>query len=249
LGVASFVGANLADADMTGADLSNTNMRDSVMTGAILADVEDQGMISYGAITEADMGNKLENLGKSLAELLEEHTLWVSTAGSAGRKLDLSDYDLRDVLNLRKFPLTAIDASGAIFIGQDLREAEMQSGVFDRSDFRDCNLGGADLRGSSFKYSVFTRANMKGVKLCPLEFKKDGQESRLKRVDMSGSIMKYANFEAADLRDCILMGVDLSHANLKGADLRRADLTGAILDEANLDGAKLDDTAIDLANL
>jgi uncharacterized protein YjbI with pentapeptide repeats len=86
---------------------------------------------------------------------------------------------------------------------------------------------------------------MKGAKLCPLEFRKDGQESRLQRVDLSGSIMKYGNFEYADLRDCIMMGVDLSHANLKEADLRRVDLTGAILDGANLDGAKLDDAIID----
>lgn len=245
---ANFVGANLAEADMTGADLSNANLRDSVMTGAVLAGIEDHGMVSFGAVTEADMGNKLENLGKTLAELLEEHTLWVSTAGKVGRQLDLNDYDLRDVMDLRKFPLTAIAANGAIFIGQDLRQAEMQSGAFDRADFRDCDMGGSDLRGSSFKYGVFTRVNMKGAKLCPLEFRKDGQESRLKRVDMSGSIMKYSNFESADLRDCILMGVDLTNSNLKGADLRRADLTGAILDGANLDGAKLDGTTIELVD-
>jgi uncharacterized protein YjbI with pentapeptide repeats len=153
LGGASFEGANLTDADLTGSNLSHANMRSSIITGTLMARTERTGLDLSGSVTERDMGSKLENLGKTLPELLEEHTLWVATAGRSGRQLDLSGYDLRDVLDLKKFPLTAIHCVGGNFLNQDLRGAEMQSGVFDRSDFRDCKMVEADLRGSSFKYA------------------------------------------------------------------------------------------------
>lgn len=248
---ANFEGANLADVDLSGANISFANMRKSIITGVILDDAETQGLDRRDVITEADMGNKIENLGKTLHELLEEHTLWVATAGEKGRQLDLSGYDLRDVIDLRKFPFTAIHAKGSNFLNQNLEYADLQSANFDRADFRDCNLKGADLRGSSFKYAMFTRADLSGAKLCPLEFKKGRwrDKKHLQRSDLSGANLRYASLEGADMRDCIMMGADLTNANLKSSDLRRADLTGAILNEVNLRNTKLEDTVIDLEDL
>jgi len=246
---ASFEGANLADADLTGSDLSDTNMRQSIMTGTVMEGTEQHGMDDTAAITEEDMGSKLENLGKSLPELLEEHTLWVATAGRNGRQLDLSGYDLRDVLDLKKFPLTAIQCTNSNFLNQDLRGAELQSGIFDRSDFRDCDMAGADLRGASFKYAQMARVNLSGALMCPLEFKKEVGQSTLQRIDFSGANLRYAHLNGADLRDAILMGVDLTSALLDGCDLRRADLTGAILNGAKLENCRLDGAIIDFQAL
>ena len=246
---ASFEGTNLADADMTGADISHTNMRQSIMTGTLMDDTERKGVDMTAVITEEDMGAKLENLGKTLPELLEEHTLWVATAGRSGRQLDLSGYDLRDVLDLKRFPLTAIQCVGANFLNQDLRSAELQSGTFDRSDFRDCMMIEADLRGSSFKYAQMARADLTGALLCPLEFKKDNGYSTLQRVDLSGTNLRFACLREADLRDAIMMGVDLTNAILEGVDLRRADLTGAILKGVKFNDCRLDDAIIDLSAL
>jgi uncharacterized protein YjbI with pentapeptide repeats len=232
---------------MTGADISHANMRSAVMAGVVMDDTEKQGVDFRQIITEKDMGDKLENLGKSLPELLEEHTIWVATAGGRGRQLDLSDYDLRDVMDLRKFPLTAICAMNANFMSQDLTQAELQSGVFDRADFRDCKFSGADLRGSTFKYANLSRADLSGAKMCPLEFKRENGTTRVQRVNLSGANMKYVSLRDADLRDCVMMGVDLSHAVLTNCDLRRADLTGAILNGTILENVKLDGTVIDLS--
>ncbi|MFP4314064.1 MAG: pentapeptide repeat-containing protein [Alphaproteobacteria bacterium] len=204
----NFHGANLADADLTGCNLTNANMRSSIISGAIMDQTEKQGLILDNAITEDDMGSKLENLGQSLPELLEEHTLWVATAGRSGRQLDLSGYDLRDVLDLKRFPFTAIRAIGSNFLNQDLRGSEMQSAVFDRSDFRDCKLQDADLRGSTFKYAQMTRADLSHAKLCPLKFKNPDGTWRLQRVDLSGASLRYSSLREADLRDCVMMGVD-----------------------------------------
>jgi uncharacterized protein YjbI with pentapeptide repeats len=221
-------------------------MRRSIMAGTVMEETERSGMDATAAITENDMGSTLENLGKTLPELLDEHTLWVATAGRSGRQLDLSGYDLRDVLDLKKFPLTAIQCVGGNFLNQDLQGAELQSGNFDRSDFRDCNMIEADLRGSSFKYAQMARADLTGALLCPLEFKKENGQSSLKRVDLSGANLRFTCLKDADLRDAVLMGVDLSNANLSHCDLRRADLTGAILTGAKMQGCRLDEAIIDL---
>ena len=195
------------------------------------------------------MAPLLETLGRSLPELLEEHTLWVATAGRSGRQLDLSGYDLRDVLDLKRFPLTAIHCVGANFLNQDLRGAELQSGTFDRSDFRDCRMIRADLRGSTFKYAQMARVNLTNALLCPLEFKKDNGERTIKRVDLSGANLRFSCLKNADLRDVIMMGVDLTNAILNGCDLRRADLTGAILTGVKLENCRLDEAIIDLGAL
>ena len=86
------------------------------------------------------MGEKLANKGQSLPELLEEHTQWVSSAGQSGKQLDLGGYDLREVIDLKRYPLTAIKCVGGNFLGQDLRKAQLQRAVFDQADFRDCDL-------------------------------------------------------------------------------------------------------------
>ena len=246
---ATFEGANLADADLSDTNLSDTNMRQSILTGTNMTGAEKLGMDNTASITERDMGDKLENLGKTLPELLEEHTLWVATAGNSGRQLDLSGYDMRDVIDLRRFPLTAINCIGGNFLSQDLRSAELQSATFDRSDFRDCKMTEADLRGSSFKYAQMARVDLTCALLCPLEFKKEDGTSTIQRTDLSGANLRFATLTGADLRDIIMMGVDLTNAILSGCDLRRADLTGAILTNAKLLNCRIDDAIIDLKAL
>lgn len=245
----SFEGANLTDSDLSNSNLTQVNMREAILSGVAMENIEKLGIDVTGAVTDRDMGNKIENLGKSLPELLDDHTAWVKSAGREGRQLDLSGYDLRDVLHLRKFALTAIRAVGANFMSQTLSDAELQSGVFDRSDFRDCNMENADMRGSSFKYARMTRTRFHGAQLCPLYFDNEDETKRMIRTDLSGADLRFASIQNADLRDCILMGADLTRAVLKNCDLRRADLTGAILSGAILINVKLDDAIIDLTAL
>lgn len=245
----NFTGANLADSDLSHVDLSYARMKDTIIAGAFLNTAEKMGLEMDDVVTERDMGDKLENLGKTLSELLDEHTIWVSTAGRKGRQLDLSGYDLRTVINLKSYPLTAIRAVGANFLSQNLRGASLQSAVFDKADFRDCILDHADMRGSTFKYAEMARVSLRGAMLCPLQFERADGSKRLQRVDLSGANMRYADFTGADLRDCIMMGIDLSNANLRDADLRRTDLTGALLKGANFAGARLEDSIVDLSAL
>lgn len=245
---ASFEGANLSDVDFSNSDLSHTNMQNAILSGTQLDHNENLNAASVNAITEATKRRSLENPEKVLKRMIDRHVLWIDSHGQDGEQLDLHDYDLRNLTDLRFFTLTAINAAGACFISLDLSETEMQSALLERADFRDCYMENIDLRGSRLCHTQFTRANLRGARMSPLQFKR-GDTLRLHRVDLSGADLRYANLEESDLRDAILMGADLTHANLRGADLRRADLTGAVLDRAVLDDAKLDKAIIDWRNI
>ncbi len=223
----SFRGANLSDADLTGSTIVNANMKSSVMAGALLGHTEAAGANIHEALSEHAMGEKIETLQKDLPDLLKDHSEWVESAGKSGKRLDLSGIDLRHISRLKSYSLTAIKAVGANFLNQDVSGIEMQSAVLDRADFRDCRLAHADLRGSSFKSAVLTRANLSGANLSPLNFTNEDGKPWQQRVNLSGANLRYA-----DLRN-----VNLSHAVLTDADLSFADLTGANLDGADTAGA------------
>lgn len=238
----NFKGANLTDADFTGSDLKQANMEAAVIIGTVLESTELEGVNMDRALSAESMGQNLaKSTGKSIQDLIVAHTQWVNSAGKTGQQLDLSGIDMREVLGLRRYPLTAIKAIAANFLGQDLREIEMQSAKLDRSDFRDCRMMQGDFRGCSMRKAVLARANLAGANLGPLKIETPDNKTRLIRCDLSGAELRFSNFRDANLQDCILMGADLSNAIFNGCDLRRADLTGAILDGADFRGALTDD--------
>lgn len=244
-----FKGANLSDVDFTGSDMSQSDLSECIMTGTVLEQIGDRDINLSGIVMDDNTGKRLESVGKTMEELLRAHKKWIRSFGKDGEQLDLSGFDLRDVLNLKRYPLTAIKATHATFIHQDLSGADLQSVYCDHSDFRDCKLQDADMRGSSFRNSNFARSNLNDAVLCPLEFERHDKNKHLKRTDISGSNFSHASLSGADMRHCIMMGVDLTHAVLSGCDLRGADLSGAILtdtvlDDVLLDGAIIDEDAI-----
>ncbi len=245
LSEANFDGANLSKVDFTGADLSRANLSNSIMSGTIMRNAETGGTIMDNVIKDEPMGKRLERGIRTLAELLDTHRRWISTAGRDGAQMDLSGYDLRDIHNLWDYPLTAIRAVKATFLGLNLEKAQVQSATLDYSDFRDCRMSRADLRGSSMKGVQMGRADLTGANFGPLKFDTpEGHGVRLQRTNLSGASLKFCILKGCDLRDSILMGVDLSNCILTGCDLRRADLTGANLDGTNLEDAMTEGAVI-----
>jgi uncharacterized protein YjbI with pentapeptide repeats len=242
---ANFGRANLSDADFTGSSIVNANMNASIMTGTVMAHVESAGANLSEALTEKAMGIDFEGLQKTLPELLEDHTAWVASIGTHGSRLDLSGYDLRYVPDMRRYSLTAIKAVGGNFLNQNLEGVEMQSALADRADFRDCRLVGADLRGSSFKNALFSRANLANANCSPLHFTNEDGTPWLQRVNMSGANLRYCILRGANLSDAILMGADFSYAILIDCDLRRADLTGVSFEDAELLGCHIEGALLD----
>ncbi len=242
---ASFHGANLTRADLSGSDIAYSDMKSAILSDTNFDFTENYAVDKANAITHDAIGKQISDTGKSFEELLDQHKLWIETAGKKGEQLDLSEFDLRNETELSLFPLTAIKAIKSIFLNLDLSRANIQSATLDGSDFRDCYMESADLRGSSFKNVSMMRANLKNSRLSPLLFKNPDGSKRAQRVNFSGADLRFVNFYDADLRDAIFMDADLTQADLRGADLRRADLTGAKLINTNFDGANLNGTIMD----
>lgn len=238
----NFTGANLTRTDFSFSDLRNTNLRGAIMTETILKDTESAGLDDEGALKdEKDLGKKFDTDELDLNTLIKEHVSWITTVGKQGRQLDLSGYDLRSISNLKQYPLTALIAQKSTFLNLDLKGIHMQSALVDHSDFRDCNLARADLRGFSANGANFARADLTGANLGALHFGKPTDPNyRLKPVQLEGTDLRYAQLSGVNLSDANLMNADLTGANLTHADLRRADLTGAKLKGSRLEGALTD---------
>src|SRR5580692_1720040 len=83
-----------------------------------------------------------------LAEILDQHRIWVESAGDAGNKADLCG------VNLAKADLTGVNLQGAQLqranlAGADLSMANLRGASLVQADLRDTNLLGAELRGAN----------------------------------------------------------------------------------------------------
>jgi hypothetical protein len=83
-----------------------------------------------------------------LAEILDQHRIWVETAGESGNKADLGG------INLSKADLTGVNLQGAQLqrsnlAGADLSMANLRGANLAQADLRDTNLLGAELRGAN----------------------------------------------------------------------------------------------------
>jgi len=83
-----------------------------------------------------------------LAEILDQHKIWVETGGESGAKADLSG------VNLAKADLTGVNLQGAHLhrtnlVGADLSMANLRGASLVRADMRNANLLGTELRGAN----------------------------------------------------------------------------------------------------
>ncbi|HXM16576.1 MAG TPA: pentapeptide repeat-containing protein, partial [Candidatus Eremiobacteraceae bacterium] len=83
-----------------------------------------------------------------LAEILDQHRIWVESAGESGNKADLCG------VNLAKADLTGVNLQGAQLqranlAGADLSMANLRGANLVQADLHDTNLLGAELRGAN----------------------------------------------------------------------------------------------------
>jgi uncharacterized protein YjbI with pentapeptide repeats len=83
-----------------------------------------------------------------LAEVLDQHKVWVESAGENGVKADLC------AVNLSKADLTGVNLQGALLqranlSGADLSMANLRGASLVQADLRDTNLLGTELRGAN----------------------------------------------------------------------------------------------------
>jgi uncharacterized protein YjbI with pentapeptide repeats len=103
------------------------------------------------AVTTTEVQPKNEPIGISLldlAEILDQHKIWVESGGESGNKADLSG------VNLAHADLTGINLQSAVLNkanlrGADLSLANLRGASLVQADLRDTNLLGTELRGAN----------------------------------------------------------------------------------------------------
>ncbi len=112
------------------------------------SDVQTQGLHEHPQpeITNEESLASISML--ELAEVLDQHRMWVESAGESGAKADLSG------VSLAKADLTGVNLQGASLqrvnlAGADLSMANLRGASLVQADMRDTNLLGAELRGAN----------------------------------------------------------------------------------------------------
>jgi len=107
--------------------------------------------VSGGDSAAGEVPTGEESIGISLldlAEILDQHKIWVESGGETGAKADLSG------INLSKADLTGVNLQGAHLhrtnlVGADLSMANLRGASLVRADMRNANLLGTELRGAN----------------------------------------------------------------------------------------------------
>jgi uncharacterized protein YjbI with pentapeptide repeats len=126
------------------------NVRMGLQLNAIKEIEELKGEIA--ADTSAAVGPPSEDTAGipllELAEILDQHKIWVESGGESGVKADLCG------INLAKADLTGVNLQGASLIrmnlaGADLSMANLRGASLVRSNLQNANLLGTELRGAN----------------------------------------------------------------------------------------------------
>ena len=166
---------------------------------------------------------------KKVLKIIEKHNKWIKTNHTNGKCAKLKGV-MTETLELKGVNLAGADLSGSLFF----------------ITFEECDLRGADMRGS--KFGTLLKCNLSGADL---------GNADLEDAFLCGSILRDTNLSNADLKHAILNGdvtiwegvADLSNANLSGANLSEAYLSGTDLSNANLSGAILSEAYLNDADL
>jgi uncharacterized protein YjbI with pentapeptide repeats len=242
LSQANLENANMAHVDLTQANLENARMAGVVLTGATLTDSKMEGATLNYALTDEAQGKVFDysegEEDSPLVQILKAHSQWIQFGGKgSGQRADLSGYDMRNITDLARYSLTAVKAEDAVFQGMALLSAQMQSGDFNRSDFRDVKFIEADLRASKFVGAKMSRANLSNANLSPLFF---GGDKKIV-TDLTDIDLSFSDLSGCNLQNAILVRANLEGANLSEADIRGCDLTDANLKNANMHKTKKSD--------
>jgi len=218
-------GVSLANANLSGLDLSNSDLT-GVRTGGISGapaslpsgwlfrgglllgkgiNVDDLDLESYD-LTGLKTG-EVTGTPESLPTGWQLHRGWLFGPGA-----DLSDSDFRD-WTLAEF---------------DLRGADLTDAVFNGANLRGTDFSGAKLASTSMLRVFGIGANFSGAEIVQSGF---GQ-SRLKGADFSG-----AEIRASFFRTDLTSGADLRNADFRNASLDGTSLNGCELAGANFEGA------------
>jgi uncharacterized protein YjbI with pentapeptide repeats len=130
-----------------------------------------------------------------------------------------------EIVEFNKKDFRELDLSGADLSGGSFKAANFSGANLSRAVFRDAKLNGANFAGADLRETDFSNADICGANLV--------------RADMSGAILDGANLSMTDLNHTNLKGAILTQARLNGANLNESDMREAMLSWADLSGVGL----------
>lgn len=189
-----------------------------------------------------------------IAEMLQAHALWLSSAKQEGARIELN------AANLDGYDFSGRDLNGAIFHACSMRACNFSNCQLYHADFAEAELENANFKGASLMLADFSGANLSEADLSDsrapaedsishnrrgprfTEAKLQGvnfQNAYLQQSDFSGAQMHQANFCNANLQGATFSACDLSELNFSGANMQSVDMQASQLRAVNLSGARL----------
>ncbi len=144
----------------------------------------------------------------AMADVLQQHALWLRTNGVQGAKADLRGANLEGVMGQAGQVLVG----GVVLKGVDLRQADFSDAKLRNVDFTRANLEDTRFDAANLRWAVLANAN-------------------LRRASFASANLQSADLKGADLNQVNFTMSDLSGADLTGARcVRRTQLAAAVTD-------------------
>jgi len=215
-------GVDLSGVCLDGANLAGTSFAGAKLVNTVLAHARLQGCVFDGAdLSGANLG-KSNLTGATLKRTVLKKAVLagadLTNASFAGANLEGAD--LTEIIT-DGVDFSAVRAPGILAMKLSLPGLRAPGIDLTKAKFLECNLQGADLTGATLDRALFLQCNLVGIRL-------------------GGARMRKAVFvKECSLLGANLSGVDLTEANLRETNLRGANLNGATIAQADLSGADL----------
>lgn len=170
--ITDFSGANLIEANLTGAVFGPVVMKRTDLFGATLS----KAQMPNAVLTEANL---------SSAKLIETDLHRANLREASFTGADLGSADLSEA-NLRRAHLSKVKAEGANFQSSDLGESHWQG-----ANLSGANFGGANLKKADLSLAQLTNASFRNAQL---------QNANLRNADLSLADLRGANLGGTDLK-------------------------------------------------
>ena len=247
---------NLANANLTGAIITNSNLRKAILTSANLtnANLKQSDMtdaILTGAnISGADITEtKFTRANMDSVNLTDTRIRATSNSkknnATKFRAAILTNVDFNEGINLSGVGFINADLSGSSLVNAVLEDADLRSATMDKTDLsgatlEDTKINKVDLTSVIVDTKTqFIKANMTGVDLTKVSWERvDFDSSNLKDAIMNDATFENCKFDDVDFNGATLDDAKFPNSDFPGADFRNASVNDAEFDDADMEGAK-----------
>ncbi|HEY6266965.1 MAG TPA: pentapeptide repeat-containing protein [Candidatus Acidoferrum sp.] len=128
-----------------------------------------------------------------LERILEDHKLWLSSDGTAGKRANLTGVNLKDAdlteVNLSNGQLTGaglerVNLAGAELFNAGLEGARLNDAALVKADLTSAHLNGVDLRGARLDGTDFDSADLQGVRYEPASGTENGLIATARNLEL-----------------------------------------------------------------